>query len=261
MAKDADRVAQELMRQHRQREKFRTLSPQWPVEDLEDAYAVQARFVARMRDESGAAIAGYKIGLTTKRMQHMCGIDHPIPGVVLADRVHRSGVRLDLADHVHLGFEFEICTRLGRDLPPGGAPYDREAVADAVDAVCAALEVVDDRGADYAGLDVRSLVADNSWNAGVVLGEFKTSWPELAPVEGVVHRNGEEIGRGRGADALGHPFEPLTWLANHLARSGGGLKAGDFVMTGSLITTRFPAGPERYDFDVSSLGHVDVTVG
>lgn len=261
MATDADRVARELMWQHRQRQTFRTLSPQWPVEDLDDAYAVQARFVELMRAESGAAIAGYKIGLTTKRMQHMCGIDHPIPGVVLADRVHRSGVSLSLADHVHLGLEFEICARLGRDLPPGGAPYDREAVADAVDAVCAAIEVVDDRSADYAGLDVRSLVADNSWNAGVVLGELKSSWPELAPVEGVVHCNGAEIGRGKGADALGHPFEPLTWLANHLARAGGGLKVGELVMTGSLITTRFPAGPAHYDFDVSNLGHVDVTVG
>lgn len=260
MPKDLDRIARELMRQHRQREKFRTLSPAWPVDDLEAAYEVQGRFVDLMRAESGAAIAGYKIGLTTKRMQHMCGIDHPIAGAVLANRIHRSGATLALAEHVHLGLEFEICARFGRDLPPGDAPYDRERIADAVDAVCPAFEVVDDRSADYAGLDVRSLVADNSWNAGVVFGEFKTSWPELAPVEGVVRRDGAEIGRGTGADVLGHPFEPLTWLANHLAELDIGLKAGQFVMTGSLVTTRFPAGPERYDFDVSGLGHVDVTV-
>ena len=260
MAKDKDQIARELMRQHRQREKFKTLSPTWPVEDMKTAYAVQSRFVELMRADSGAAIAGYKIGLTTKRMQHMCGIDHPIAGAVLANRIHRSGVTLALAEHVHLGLEFEICTRLGRDLPPGDAPYDREMVADAVDAICPAFEVVDDRSADYAGLDVRSLVADNSWNEGVVFGEFRSSWPELAPVEGVVRRDGTEIGRGTGADVLGHPFEPLTWLANHLAASGTGLKAGQFVMTGSLVTTRFPAGPERYDFDLSGLGHVDVTV-
>lgn len=260
MAEDKDRIAQELMRQHREREKFKTLTPAWPVNDLATAYAVQGRFVELMRAQNGAAIAGYKIGLTSKRMQHMCGIDHPIAGVVLANRIHRSGVKLARAEHAHLGLEFEICTRLGRDLPPNGTPFDREAVADAVDAVCAAFEVVDDRSADYAGLDVRSLVADNSWNAGVVLGEFRTSWPELAPVEGIVRRDGAEIDRGKGADVLGHPFEPLTWLANHLAASGGGLRAGDIVMTGSLVTTRFPAGPERYDFDVSGLGHVDVTV-
>jgi 2-keto-4-pentenoate hydratase len=260
MANDKDRIAQELMRQHQNREKFETLAPTWPVEDLAMAYAVQARFVDMMRAQSSAAVAGYKIGLTSKRMQHMCGIDHPIAGVVLANRVHRSGVKLALAEYAHLGLEFEICTRLGSDLPSSGAPYDREAVEEAVDAVCAAFELVDDRGADYAGLDVRSLVADNSWNAGVVLGEFKTTWPELAPVTGVVRRDGAEIDRGKGADVLGHPFEPLTWLANHLASSGIGLKAGDLVMTGSLVTTRFPAGPEQYEFDLSSLGHVQVTV-
>jgi len=261
MADCSEQTAQELMRQHRQREKFKTLAPAWPVNSLDDAYRVQGRFVELMRLASGTAIAGYKIGLTSKRMQHMCGIDHPIAGVVLANRIHHSGAKLALADQVRLGLEFEICTRLGRDLPPGGAPYDREAVADAVEAVCAAFEVVDDRGADYAGLDVRSLVADNSWNAGVVLGEFKRSWPELAPVEGVVRRNGVEIDKGKGGDVLGHPFEPLTWLANHLAVAGRGLKAGEFVMTGSLVTTRFPSGPERYGFDVSGLGHVEVTVG
>ena len=41
---------------------------------------------------------------------------------------------------------------------------------------------VDDRAADYGNLDVKSLVADNSWNAGIVLAPFVANWPELEPV-------------------------------------------------------------------------------
>jgi 2-keto-4-pentenoate hydratase len=59
---------------------------------------------------------------------------------------------------------------------------------------------------------------------------------------------------------LGHPFGPLVWLAEHLAQTGEGLRAGDIVLTGSLVTTRFPAVTEAYEFAVDGLGSVAVTV-
>ena len=155
--------------------------------------------------------------------------------------------------------EFEICARLGRDLPLRTTPYTREEVTTAVDAVCAAIELVDDRKADYATLDCRSLVADNSWNAGVILGAFVVPPSALDEVVGVAYQDGIEIGRGKGADALGHPFEPLVWLANHLAGQGEGLKKGDIVMTGSIVTTRFPEAAFSYRFEVTGLGSVEVS--
>ena len=170
----------------------------------------------------------------------------------------QSGARLRAADYHHLGLEFEICTRLGHDLAPRKTPYTRDEMGTAVDAVCAAIELVDDRHADYAVLDCNSLVADNSWNAGVVLGNFVAPPSNLAGVVGIAYQDGTEIGRGTGADALGHPFEPLAWLANHLAAQGDGLKKGDIVMTGSIVTTRFPKGAFSYRFDVTGLGSVEV---
>ena len=141
-----------------------------------------------------------------------------------------------------------------------GAPYTRDSVAAAVEAVCAAIELVDDRAADYAATDIGSLVADNSWNEGVVLGEFRRDWPDLGGVTARVLRDGEEIDRGSGADVLGHPFEPLTWLANHLAARGQGLRAGDIVSTGSIATTRFPDAPETCRFVVEGIGDVTLVV-
>ena len=63
-----------------------------------------------------------------------------------------------------------------------------------------------------------------------------------------------------GRDVLGHPFEPLTWLANHLAKTGEGLRAGEIVLTGSLVTTRFPTETETYEFELVGLGTVRVTI-
>ena len=123
------------------------------------------------------------------------------------------------------------------------------------------MEIVDDRAADYAGLDVLSLIADNSWQAGVVLGDFVRPWPDLAGVEGVVSVDGKVADHGFGRDVLGHPFHSVAWLAGHLGEQGSVLRAGDIVMTGSLVTTRFPDRASAFRFEAAGLGAVELTIG
>jgi 2-keto-4-pentenoate hydratase len=139
-------------------------------------------------------------------MQAFCGITHPIAGVVLNNRLHRSGATIRRSDFGRLGLEFEIAVRIKSDVPATSEPLTAEAIRPHIDGICAAIELVDDRSADYAHLDVLSLVADNSWNAGIVLSEFLTDWPDLESVQGRATRDGNAIGEGYGRDILGHPF-------------------------------------------------------
>lgn len=257
---DIQRRAAELMAAHAARRPFVPFSGTAALPSLAAAYAVQRVYIARLSAELGTAIAGYKIGLTSPRMQAMCGIDSPIAGRVLGTRLLHDGVILRRSDYGRLGIEFEIGVRLGADLAASAAPHAYEHVAAAVAAVTVAVEVVDDRAADYQGLDMASLVADNSWNAGVILGAWRTQWPDLADVTGIVSRDGEVVDQGHGRDVLGHPFHALTWLANHLAESGEGLRAGDVVATGSIVPTRFPGGPERYHYAIAGLGVLNFSV-
>jgi 2-keto-4-pentenoate hydratase len=193
-------------------------------------------------------------------MQAFCRIDHPIAGVVLASRVHQSGARVQRADFGRLGLEFEIAVRITSDVPRGAVPHTAETIAPHIDGICAAIELVDDRAADYASLDVRSLVADNSWNAGIVLSEFKSSWPDPAALLGRATRDRDPIGEGYGRDILGHPFNSVAWLATHLASRGASLKAGDVVMTGSVMKTVFPEEDAHYRFELQGLDAVEVDV-
>ncbi len=202
---------------------------------------------------------GYKIGLTSKRMQEMCGVNHPNSGVVFEKRVLKSGAELPLSNLGRLGIEFECCSRLGRSLAPRGKPWSLEEVGAAVDAVCPAFEVIDDRNSDYP-LDLLSLVADNSWNEGNVLGEFVAKWPDLATATSVLELNGKVIDEGKGSDVLGHPLEPLRWLANNLNELGQTLNKGEIVMTGSWVTTRFPKAGERYKYTIKGVGSVEITL-
>jgi 2-keto-4-pentenoate hydratase len=249
------------MQEHAAGHRFESFAASSGIETPRRAYDVQREFVDRQASAGKTSRAGYKIGLTSPSMQAMCGIDTPIAGVVLRDRVHASHFRLDRADHVRAGIEFEIAVRIGHDLPPIDRPFALAEVQSAVDAVAPAIEIIDDRHCDYASLDVLSLIADNAWNAGVVLGTFCSSWPELAEVTGtVVLGDAGVLDQGRGRDVLGHPLLPVLWLANHLAAEGIGLRRGEVVMTGSLVTTKFPTGPGAYRFEVSGLGSVALTV-
>jgi 2-keto-4-pentenoate hydratase len=70
--------------------------------------------------------------------------------------------------------------------------------------------------------------------------------------------NGSEVGRGTGADVLGHPHRALAWLANHLAASGKMLSQGDIVLTGSLVKTAWLDAGDEVSMELSGLGSVTV---
>ena len=252
-------AAETLLAQHKARERFKTLGPPQGPATIADAYDIQQEYVALLRREHGDAV-GYKVGLTSATMQAFCRIDHPIAGVVLASRVHRSGASVRRSDFGRLGLEFEIAVRIKSDVPVTSTPWTAETIAPHIGGVGAAIEIVDDRSADYASLDVLSLVADNSWNAGIVLSEFAAAWPDLESVKGRASTNGVAIGEGHGRDILGHPFNSVAWLATQLASRGVGLKAGQVVMTGSVMKTVFPDAAANYRFDLEHIGVVEVQV-
>jgi 2-keto-4-pentenoate hydratase len=257
---DLIRAAEALVDEHRSGVRFRPFAATFGIGSVDDAYAVQREYVRLQMQARRVGAAGHKIGLTTKRMQEMCGIDSPIAGVVLKDRVHLSGASISASTYGRAGLEFEIAVRLARDLVPGGHVLGLADVAEAVDAICPAIEIIDDRHADYRNLDVVSVIADNAWNAGIVLGDFVPAPPDLAAIEGVVAVDGRETDRGFGRDVLGHPFHPVAWLASHLAQSETPLRAGDIVMTGNLVTTKFPEPPCAYRFELVGLGSVELLV-
>ena len=225
--------------------------------DLDEAYRVRRAFQEIEETSGRGAIAGWKIAITTRVMQQLCGIDEPCYGAIFAGEVHHRRTELAVRDYCRLGIETEIAVQLGEDLPQGG---DRDRVVGAVENCMAAIELLEDLRHDYKRLSAAAMVAGNVWNAGVVLGVPVTDWHrlDLAAVTARLTINGREIGTGKGGDVMGNPLNALAWLADKLAAAGTPLKRGMVVMTGSMVPIQFPAAGDRATVEVEGLGTAEL---
>ena len=233
-----------------------------PVSSAE-AYLAQQRLLARWM-ESGVArgFAGWKIGVTSPVIQCLVGLTEPCYGAILEGTVFSSGCAVRRSDFHHLQVECELGFRLGGALPIDRAPFTMMQVAEAVVTCAPAFELVDDRYSDYSVLDAQSLVADNCWAAGAVVGPPCNDWKsrDLARLRGRLFVNGREVGSGLTGDAYGNPLAALTWLVNTLASRGHALRPGSLVLTGSVISTRPLAPGDRATYVVEGLGSVELRV-
>ena len=206
-----------------------------------DAYAVQDLLHREISDGGFGELVGHKIGCTTAVMQSFLDIDNPCSGGVFDSTVQYNSGTFKFNQLLHPGVECEIAVRLGVDLTMTGTPYDIDSVAPAVESVMPAIEVVDDRWVDYKSVDTPTLIADDFFGAGCVLGTPLKDWSiaELPKVKGSMFINDKPVGSGVGSDIMNHPFKALAWLANSMSERGRGLFAGEFVLLGSLVETKW----------------------
>jgi 2-keto-4-pentenoate hydratase len=258
----AERIARHIFEAHQRRARFERLRGDLAPGSLDEAYALQDAVHRHFMAAGWGPLGGQKIALTSRAVQELCGVDQPAGGAIFASTIHGSPATLRIGDFVRLGLEFELGLRLGRDLPAAAAPYDRASVAPAVATCMAAFELIEDRDADYADLDAASILTDKCWCGGVVLGPEVADWRtlDLATAAVELSWNGEIVDAGTTGAAMGHPFEALAWLANLLAGRGRGMKAGEIVITGSALKTRFPQAGDTVTYRIAGLGETTVRV-
>lgn len=224
-----------------------------------EAYLLQDALVDGLSKNGFGKRAGHKIGCTTRVMQEYLKIANPCAGGVYeATAQFESGI-FSLKDFVRVGVECEIAVYLGDDLTSRQAVFTRDDVAGAVEACMVAIELVDDRYTDYTRLGAPTLVADDFFGAGCVLGPKLTEFDPFDLVNATASMliDGVSVGSGVGSDVLGHPLDALSWLANNATtRASGGLRAGEFVLLGSLVQTKWLEHPCEVRVINNPLGEI-----
>ncbi len=180
-------------------------------------------------------VAGVKVATTTKVMQDLMGITHPCGGAIFSRTIHPSPARIAKSDFVNLRIESEIALKLGADMPAAKAPWTAESVVPFVAGAMPAYELIEDRNAVYTETQAVSMIVENCWNGGVVIGtpQARSSRRTLSASRAARRSTANRSAKAKSED----PFATLAWLANLLAERKRDLKAGMVVITGSLIPT------------------------
>jgi len=241
MSEAAERLARRLLEARASGERIAALPAELVPADAAQAYAVQDLVAPTL-----GRIGGWKVGAGSPSGEPNCA-------PLFAERMAASPARFAAARFPLGGIEGELAFRFGRDLPPRVPPYDEDEVWQVIDTLHPAIELVESRFADFRAQDKQALLADMQSNGAFCYGAPVKDWRrvDFLTQPASLTLDGVESARAVGGNAAGHPKRLLGWLANHLARRGRGLVAGDIVTTGThtglifakpgaTATVRFP---------------------
>lgn len=234
------------------------ISARRPDLNVEDAYAI-SRGILDLRLAAGERLVGKKIGLTSKVVQDMLGIDEPDYGFLTDAMRIRDGGEIPMSKGLITPMmEAEVAFVMKSSLPLEGVTP--EMVLKATEYVSAGFEIVDTRF-DTHKLTIVDTVADNSSSALFVLGENRVDPRELDLIgmDCTLFRNGEPLSQGKGAAVMGSPLNSIAWLANKLGSMGVGIEAGDVVLPGSLVPFAPIAAGDSFTAEFTGLGRVSCT--
>ena len=222
--------------------------------------ATAYRVAGLVAEELGWPVLGWKIAAFKAEMQQALRTDSPIYGrTYFVTETPITVVHAKLASPIP---EVEFQARLGADLPPRAKPYSVEEVTEAVASLHPGLELAECRFIhDAAFPPLPAILADGAGSGTIVYGPAIADWKsrDIASQEATLSSNGRLRRKGTAGAALDHPMAPLAWLANELARTGVGMKAGEMVSTGTLTGMLAPKPGEIYVADFGSFGSVSVS--
>ncbi len=219
---------------------------------VEDAYRIQERMISH-RLRVGEKVVGKKIGLTSRVVQRMLDVQQPDFGWLLSGMVYAEGEAIPMDRLIQPRAEGEIAFVLRRDLRGPGVTAAE--VLAATELVLPCFEIVDSRIRDWK-IRIQDTVADNASSGAFVLGGRAVD-PRDVDLElcgMVLERNGEVVGTGAGAAALGSPCEAVAWLANTLGRLDIPLRAGEVILSGSLAALVPVAAGDSLHIDIGGIG-------
>ena len=215
-----------------------------PIADL--PFALQPTSleeVARVHDEMALAyedIGGWKIGAGAPDATPFFA---PMPRAWMAS----SGAILSGPTYRYRVLEAEISFLIGEDLPPRATPYTREEVIAAIASCHPAIEELESGLIDPKAANNLSALADLQMHGGFIHGPACADWKSIDFTKETVtlYIDGVVQVERTGSNTSGDLMRLLPYLANEGAARTGGLKAGQYITTGSWTgNTPAPAGSQ-----------------
>ena len=251
---EAETLGEALYRALRDRRTIPPLKGRIPGLDIDMAYQISSSMLLHRLAE-GERIIGRKIGVTSPAVQNMLGVHQPDFGT-LTDAMLGSGTLPISSRLIQPKAEGEIAFVLAHDLV--GPDITPEQVIEATATVHPCFEIVDSRIEAWK-IAIEDTVADNASSGMFVVGQGVS--PVGLDLEGCrmdVWKNGGHLSTGYGRAALGSPLKSVAWLVNTLGRFGVPLRAGEWVLSGSLVPLESVVAGDRMALSIDGIGSVEV---
>lgn len=230
----------------------------------DDAACTRAKFNARLASTLGPVV-GYKAGLTNPAVQKRFNATEPVWGMLYAPMMLKSGAAVDAAFGARPVSEGDLLVRIGSESINQARTPEQAMLA--IDQVIPAIDLPDLMVEAPSKLDGAAVAAINVAARYFVVGtpipaDRKIELLDALPrMKVVVLGDGRDLDTGSGADVLGHPLDALAFLATNLAARGRRIEAGETVLTGSLVETRWLEPGDRAEIEIAGLGRVVATLG
>jgi 2-keto-4-pentenoate hydratase len=208
------------------------------------------------RLQAGAKLIGWKVGFGAPAAMEKLRISGPLIGFLLDRALLPSPAHVSLAGWIKPVAEPEIAIHIGRDLV---AEADHDTARAAISALGPAIELADVDGPND---DVEAVLAGDIFQRHVLLGPRDTSraGARLDGLSGRVTRSGRALDVPGDLEAnTGRLIDIVRHVAAATAHFADGLRAGQFIIAGSVVPPLFVEAGESVTFELHPIGTVSVT--
>jgi|TARA_B110000483_G_scaffold241110_1_gene323283 2-oxopent-4-enoate/cis-2-oxohex-4-enoate hydratase len=250
-------IASELFLALNQQETIQPLTERFPEIDINDAYQISKKFLM-LREAKGEKIVGKKIGVTSKVVQEMLGVNQPDFGFLTNTMQVNNKSNFSIENSlIQPRAEAEIAFILKEDLY--GPGVSRDDVISATEKILPCFEIVDSR-IDKWQIKIQDTVADNASCGIFILGEGHCAPEKFAmeKLEVEVKKNGEFLSSGEGSAVQGNPAQAVAWLANTLGEYDIPLLKGEIILSGSLVPLEPAEAGDKFSMELKGVGTCEV---
>lgn len=203
----------------------------------------------------GERAIGWKLAFGAPSSLARFGLSAPLPGFLAEATTFSPGSTVSCAGWGRPVAEPEIAVHIGRDVEPGSSH-----VAEAIAGIGAAIELADVHPPSE---DIEEILAGNIFHRAVILGAA-----EPARAGGIrdgmrarVAQDGVEVANTGDLEALtGDLIEMVGHTATLLAAAGEQLRAGEVVITGSIVPPLAIQPGQEVVFELTPLPAISVRV-
>jgi 2-keto-4-pentenoate hydratase len=218
-------AAEILLQARRERIPIEELPANLQPHTLDEAYALQD-----IMAEALGPVGGWKVGAPSPEAVPL------FSAMPFWGGYGQSGVHIGDAFRRMRGVEAEIAFCLGSDLPVREEPYSRDEVRAAIASAHPAIELLESAFSEPDKIDRLSVIGDLQVNGGLVHGPALPDWEQVnltiesvtVVIDAAIRFEGTAT-NSAGTDLL----RLVTFLANEGSYRTGGLRAGDWITTGS----------------------------